>query len=519
VSLIRSASPAMTETASAPPAEKDRRERTWWLPVGVAAASAVMFALVRPHLIDDTFITLSYARNLAFHGHWGLIEQGTSNTATSPLNVLALAALTLVLRDAVLACGVLFVVCQVSLALALRRAGTHTGLPTWFAPLALAMLTVNPLLLSSVGLEVALGAAGVAWLLVFATERRPVALGLVIGLLALTRLDLLVVAVVIFVARDRFWAGAWKSVLAAGAVALPWFTFSWLVLGSAMPDTLIIKMLQKSWGEWSFTNGPELYHRVFPWATVWSFVPVGMALLAAAVWVIALPNRGPATTRLWPFGALVPAGLAHYLAYSRLHVPPYHWYYGPSIVAATVFLAAAVAAVAGTTASAAAIRRSAGIGALGVAVVLVAASAAYFAWGGLPRTFAPFTTNHSWTAQYEQIGPELGRLVGAHTVRSGGEIGVLAYTCDCAIIDLFDDRGAVAPAIAERKAHLGSLGRALIDLNFRYFDYGLQPQTSDFALIATTGSPPADPLAHWTITAPWTGTQQLYLVHGNGNGA
>jgi hypothetical protein len=280
-------------------------------------------------------------------------------------------------------------------------------------------------------------------------------------------------------------------------------------------------MLQKSWGEWSFTNGPELYHRVFPWATVWSFVPVGMALLAAAVWVIALPNRGPATTRLWPFGALVPAGLAHYLAYSRLHVPPYHWYYGPSIVAATIFLAAAVAAVAGTAASAAPVRRIAGTGALGVAVVLVAASAAYFAWGGLPRTFAPFTTNHTSTAQYEQIGPELGRLVGTHTVRSGGEIGVFAYTCECAIIDLFDDRGAVASAIAiaERKAHLGSLGRALIDLNFWYLDHGLQPQTTEFALIATTGSPPANPLAHWTITSPWAGTHQLYLVHGNGNGA
>jgi hypothetical protein len=508
----------MAETASAQPAEKDRRERTWWLPVGVAAVSAVMFALIRPHLIDDTFITLSYAKNLAFHGHWGLIQQGTSNTATSPLNVLALAALTLVLRDAVLACAVLFVACQVLLALALKRVGAQAGLPTWFAPLAVAMLTVNPLLLSSVGLEVELGAAGVAWLLVFATERRPVALGLVVGLLALTRLDLLIVAVVIFVARSRFWTGAWKSVLAAGAVALPWFAFSWLVRGSAVPDTLIIKTLQKSWGEWSFTNGPELYHRVFPWATVWSFVPVGLALLAAAVWVVALPRRGPANTRLWAFGALVPAGLAHYLAYSRLHVPPYHWYYGPSIVAATIFLAAAVAAVAGTPTSAAPIRRSAGIGALGVAVVLVAASVTSFAWSGLPRTFAPFTTNHSSTAQYEQIGPELHRLVGAHPVRSGGEIGVLAYTCECAIIDLFDDRGAVIAAIADRRAHLGSLSRALVDLNFRYLDYGLQPQTSDFALIATTASAPANPVAHWTIASPWAGTQQLYLVHGNGNG-
>ena len=138
----------------------ESRPRRWVLPGVVAAASALVFAVVRPHLVDDTFITLAYARNLAFHGHWGLIAAETSNTATSPLNVLLLAALTLVLRDAVLAAGALFVLCQVALVLALRRAGDRAGLPAWFAPAAIALLTVNPLLLSSIGLEVELGAAG-----------------------------------------------------------------------------------------------------------------------------------------------------------------------------------------------------------------------------------------------------------------------------------------------------------------------------------------------------------------------
>ena len=43
--------------------------RDWALPAGAAAASALVFALVSSHLIDDTYITLSYAKNLAFHDH------------------------------------------------------------------------------------------------------------------------------------------------------------------------------------------------------------------------------------------------------------------------------------------------------------------------------------------------------------------------------------------------------------------------------------------------------------------
>ncbi|MFJ9786525.1 hypothetical protein ACIRSS_43625 [Amycolatopsis sp. NPDC101161] len=484
------------------------RSRRWVLPGVVAAVSVLVFAAVRPHLIDDTFITLSYARNLAFHGHWGLIPAETSNTATSPLNVLLLAALTLVLRDAVLAAGALFVLCQVALVLALRRTGERAGLPSWFAPAAVALLTVNPLLLSSIGLEVELGAAGIAWLLVAAGERRPVALGVLTGLLALVRPDLVVVALVLFALRRRFWEKAWQSVLAAAAVALPWFAFSWVVLGSAVPDTVIIKTLQKSWGQWDFGNGPGLYAQVFPGATALSFLPAALAVAAFLLWLAGSGHRGPVWTKLLPFAPLVPAGLAHYLAYTRLHVPPYHWYYGPSLVAATLFLAAAAAACVRLPA------RVAGV--VAVAGVLVA-SAGFYVSDGLPRRFAPLMSNHDATADYERIGPELGRLVGGGTVRSGGEIGVLAYSCGCAIVDLFDDRGAVGPAITERKAHLGALGRAAVDVNFRFFDFGDRPIVTDFALVR--GDPPPGALAHWTLTSPWAGTQQLYLVRGNGSGA
>jgi hypothetical protein len=468
-----------------------------------------VFALIQRHMIDDSFITLSYARNLALHGHWGLIELGTSNTATSPMNVLLLAVITFVVRDAVLAAGILYVLCQVAIAVALRRVGSRAGLPSWFSPLAVILLTVNPILISSVGLEIQLGAAGIAWLLVAAYERRPVPLGVLTGLVILTRVDLVLIALAIFLLRKRFWAGMWKSVLAALAVTLPWYLFSWIVLGSALPDTLIIKTLQKSWGPWDFTNGPLLYEMEAWWATWLSFVPAALGVVILFGW-LAMGKRRDAT--LLPFVALAPAAVLHYLAYSRLHVPPYHWYYGPSIVAATLFFAAGVAALAAR--GPVVVRR---LPALLAATAVIAASLVNYVSTGLPRVFAPILSNHASSEQYRAIGADLHRIVGTGVVRSAGEIGVLAYSCDCSIVDLFADRGAVPPAIAARKDQAGLVTRKLIDLNFHFLDKDVKEIQPQYALAATkVGAPaPADVLAQWRITSPWAGDQELYLVRAS----
>jgi hypothetical protein len=51
----------------------------------VAALAAGVFAFVRHALVDDAYITAAYARNLAFHLHWGLIHQD-SLCSSSPLS-------------------------------------------------------------------------------------------------------------------------------------------------------------------------------------------------------------------------------------------------------------------------------------------------------------------------------------------------------------------------------------------------------------------------------------------------
>jgi hypothetical protein len=450
------------------------------LPAATACVSAVVFLLARPHLVDDTFITLAYARNLAFHGHWGLLADATSNSATSPANVLALAALTFVVRDAVFAAGVLYVLSQVAFVLALRRLGP--ALPRWFPALAFAAVTVNPLLLSSIGLEVALGAAVLAWLAVFAVSHRPLAFGLTAGALALVRLDLLIFAFVLgFAVRSG------RVVLGAALVALPWFAFSWVVLGAAVPDTVVIKTLQgaqRTWGGWDFGNGPLFYARTAWWTTVLSFLPLAALPLAL--------KRAP---ELRPFALLALGGALYHGTYVLLNVPPYHWYYGPGITTATVFLCAWASG-----------RRLA----VGGVLALVAASVVAYAAAGLPREFAPLTSNYASTAKYAEIGRDLRTLAGGRVVGSAGEIGVLAYTCECAIVDVFADRGLLPAAIEARGA--GSRWvRAALRVDYAFFDFDVRPRTPELVL-RRLPSPPPDALAHWKLDAPTLGLQELYLV-------
>ncbi|RZQ62043.1 hypothetical protein [Amycolatopsis suaedae] len=494
------------EDSTVPVPVSSARQPNWALGVGVAIASAVVFAVASTHLVDDAYITLTYAENLALRGHWGLIDHGAANTATSPLNVLALASITVLTRDAVLAAGVLFVLSAVLLAYGLRRLGRMHGLAGWFAPVTLAAVALNPLLLSSLCLELMLGVAAASWLLVYSGERRAVAFGAVAGVLALIRLDLLIIAVVVFAVRKRFWSGIWRTTLTALVVAGPWFLYSWLVLGSAVPDTLIIKTMQGDWARSTFAGGPLLYLDHYPAPTVLAFLPVVTALLAGLLWTV-LNRRGSVTARrMTPFAVLALGGLAHFLAYVWLNVPPYHWYYVPSVAAATVFSVATVAAL-----DTSRVRRLVAGAGLAATVALLAANVALYVQPGIPREFAPISANHASSAQYLRIGEELAGIVGERTIRGPGEIGALAYGCRCEIVDVFSDRGAVGLAIERHRERASALGRAFLDLNFRFFDHSVAPAPAD--LVLETGAvPPPSALASWTISSPWSGSTQLYLV-------
>ncbi|MGE0298863.1 MAG: hypothetical protein AB7R99_19505, partial [Pseudonocardia sp.] len=167
------------------------RGRALAFTVGVAALCALVFWLAHESLVDDAYITLAYARNVAVDLHWGLTPQQVSNTATAPGNVLLLAtvtALTGLFGDArpVLALGIVCVLCGAAIGWGWARVGHALRLPWWAGAAGAVLVVCNPFLVSALGLEVLPTAAVLMLLLTAAVEQHrrygPLAFGLLGGL-------------------------------------------------------------------------------------------------------------------------------------------------------------------------------------------------------------------------------------------------------------------------------------------------------------------------------------------------
>ncbi len=309
----------------------------WWALPG-ALVGAVVVYIAHAGLVDDAYITLSYARNVAEHLHWGLIPTEESNTATSPLNVVLLAlatwvgAITGALRP-VVGLGVLTVALSAIMAVWAAQLARRINVSGAWSLAVLAVVFANPFVNSAIGLEVVPIAAFLMGLTTQAVCGRRVAFGVLAGLLVLTRPDLAIVVVFLYVLTPAMRRRPWVVPLTAAAMVLPWWAFSWYHFGSAIPTTLVIKTLQKSFGDATFSNG---LWKMWQSGTT---LPLSLALVPAAIGLVAvlymlvrgLRRRLPAEH--WPLVGLGLGGLADYGAYCLLGVPPYHWYYVSPTVA------------------------------------------------------------------------------------------------------------------------------------------------------------------------------------------
>jgi hypothetical protein len=412
-----------------------------------ALLGAAVFGLMHRVPVDDAFIAMDYARQVGLHGNWGMVDGLPSNTATSPLSVLLLGGITAVVRDALVAVGVLLVVSFAVAGWWLHGIAERLALGTVLFPvLALAVLAVNPLLMSSMGLESQLAVTllvGAGWAVV---TRRPVVAGVVAGLLVLTRPDLGPAAVLGLLC---LYAGRWRACGAAVAVTVPWFASSWWFLGSAVPDTVVIKGAE-SWSGTSFWNSLPHYAEILPGPVLLSVVPAVAGALAMAWWW---------RERL----AWVWAGMAaaHYATMSLLHPGPFFWHSTFWLCGLGLLGCAAVARVTTrrTTTSALVLALAAGY----VVVTGVADTN-----DGIPRDgFAPVSFNWATPAQYRTLA---GRLPRGSVVISPGEIGTLAWYCDCRVVDQFADRGRFTPLLEKRLAESGPVERRLLEWNYARFD-------------------------------------------------
>jgi hypothetical protein len=282
-----------------------------------------------PELLDDGAFFLRYAENM-LHGEFWIWNPGEAPVwgASAPLYPVVLAPLLGLGLDPVAASvatgfaltAVAFAIVGLGLA---RRVGFATGL----AFLALSALDTPVMYFAGSGMESPLTylllGLGV-WALL--GEARAWALGVLAGLLAVHKVDLLPAGGLLLVAqwvKDR--RLPLPATVVAVAVATAWYAFAWIYFGTPLPNSFLTKMLHQDALpkiiDWRWFGGIVLGGRLHPWL---------IALSAMAVYRQGRPVR--------PLAIFLGGTLAiHLVAYTAIRpFESYGWYAMPSVFALLV---------------------------------------------------------------------------------------------------------------------------------------------------------------------------------------
>lgn len=462
-----------------------------------------------PTLIDDTFIQLQYADNLVENGTWGFFPERPANTATSPLNVLLTAAAAWLLPSTVEA-GLLLTAIELTLALVLllriSRSLFGHGDFGWIAAIA---LVTNPLLLSTIGLESILFSVLFIACLHEYLGRRWILLAVSLGLLTLSRHDGVLLFVILspLVLRHAGGRARWQYLLTYVGVLSPWHLYSWVVLGSFVPDTLVIKTWLTVWGEaGSFPRGlGDYYLSAYPVATLASF---SLALFAGLA-LLASDRRVRSVAWIVTVYALVHTG-----AYAWLAVPPYHWYFVHLALASVLTGGLGLTVVVDWLTRRRSENDSDAAAATGLGRV---AAVVLPAWGlialvlqqGFPFEEAPIHTNWGSHAQYREIGNWLRQNVDAdRTIGLNGEVGCIAYYSKRRLVNNFTDQNRIGRLDVDRSYLDTPLFRTLSRLNF-YWRRPREPlEPPSYVLQHRTANPRlrqgVDYLEAWPVSSRWS---------------
>ena len=407
--------------------------------VGLLVGLLLYVAAFRATWVDDAYIQLQYARTLLEHGTWGFYAGHPANTATSPLNVLLTAAAGLPLGSVERAVPVLTALELAALLWLLLRLSRRLFGRDFFGWFAFVALSTNVLLLSTIGMESILYALLLVAAVYCFVVHRWLAMAAALGLLTLARPDgVLLLALLLPLAETtRRRKGAMLAVYAA--TIAPWFVFSWVYLGSFVPDTLVIKLGEKAWGVNSFGDGLAVYLRRFPLETLAS-------LLLIPLCVFPWWRCGREVLRVGT--VLVAYGALHFAVYAALAVPPYHWYFVHQLV--PMVLVASV----GATYHIARLERGR-VGRLARAAVFVpTVGLLLLAWDeGFPLDEAPINTNWATSEQYRGVALWMRRnLDEAEAVAVRGEIGTVAFYSGRYMVNEFSDM-SIADALIEETGY------------------------------------------------------------------
>jgi hypothetical protein len=412
----------------------------------------VFLALFHEIYVDDAFITLSYARTFAESGVWGMHPQFISNAATSPLNVILLSGLIKIGFPGVWAVWVFDCILAATIFFLLKFISWRAfGSPIWSYVATLALFT-NPLLVSTSGLETYLFitlllACCVAYIL-----ERGLLLGLAAGLLVLARPDgilLTPILLTLMILEKRGAKLGWMIVSFAIVVGV-WGFISWRYLGSAIPDTYFIKRKEASWYGLSYDEGLLLYFVAYP---------LVMGVSFAFLFFTPFGVKNIKTNRVWRTVVVLVGGLAcvHYLAYSLMHLPPYHWYYG--ILTSAVILIGSAGLVAQQDQFSQRIS-------YGVSALFILAGAGLSAEAALADERMPIQTNWGTVRQYREIADWMNAHVSEPEYQIIAELGVIQYYSHANAVNDFSDRKILLKFI--KRLPPESVATWLARLNFAY---------------------------------------------------
>ncbi len=130
---------------------------------------------------------------------------------------------------------------------------------------------------------------------------------------------------------------------------------------------------------------------------------------------------------------------------------------------------------------------------------------------GLPWRDRPaLYGNWSDPAGYRAAAAGLRTVLGPDkVVHSPGEIGILAFYCECQIVDEFSDQRSAVPLINQRIDEAGPLVRAVLQLDSHNLDRAAQPRV-DFRLAYEPGW--VSDAYTWNVWTPVLGPGHLRLL-------
>ena len=318
----------------------------------IAASAVPILAarqLYRP--IDDTYITMVYARSLA-QGHgftFGLSDHQTLGT-TTPLNTLLLAALYALFPNAD-AAGIAITLSVI--------AWIATGWLWWIGggvfglnrlecfSIAVLVLIETTTWIAHLGME--------TWLFVFLLtlcamiyfHGKLFLTGVLIGLIFLTRGEGILIAAVIGLHLVRQWRSRQPNwfrhglQIAAGAalILIPWAIYATLTFGSPLPSTLAAKAVQTQLG---FTQ-PFIVYLIYVFVGEWS----NLGIFGVSPWLLLFIGGLIYAVRAHRKLLILPAwALLFVTGYFLLNIPTYKWYALPVMYIVTVFAGLALAGIA-----------------------------------------------------------------------------------------------------------------------------------------------------------------------------